>query len=51
MIANSIKQYREYIASQTLARSVSLVTGPTLREANPVEIDDSVITYVWVSKI
>ena len=51
MITNSINQYRDYIASQTLARSVSLVDRTDFSEANPVEIDDSVITYVWVGKI
>jgi isoleucyl-tRNA synthetase len=51
LITNAINQYGEYIASQTLARSVSLVDRTDFSEANPVEIDDSVITYVWVGKI
>jgi isoleucyl-tRNA synthetase len=51
LIESAIKQYRDYIASQTLARSVSLVDRLVLTESQAVEIEENVMTYVKVSKI
>ena len=51
LIESAVNQYRDYIASQTLALSVSLVDTAVLSEAQSVEIDENVMTYVRVSKI
>jgi len=51
LINASVERYHEYIASQTLARSVSLVEKVETGEASAVEIDDNLVTWVRVSKI
>jgi isoleucyl-tRNA synthetase len=51
LIESAVNQYRDYIASQTLALSVSLVDRLILSESQSVEIEENVMTYVKVSKI
>ncbi len=51
VINHSIEQYKEYIASQTLAVSVNLVEKTDVTGAHAIDLDDSLITYVWVSRI
>jgi isoleucyl-tRNA synthetase len=51
LIRGAVNQYRDYIAQQTLARSVTLVDRLVISEASAVEIEDNIITYVRVSKI
>jgi hypothetical protein len=43
--------FGEYIAAQTLAKSVSLVTMTDTTGASAVEIDENVITHIRISKI
>jgi isoleucyl-tRNA synthetase len=51
VINHAIEQYKEYIASQTLAVSVNLVEKTDVTGAHAIDLDDSIITYVWVSRI
>ena len=51
MIRGAVNLYHDYIAQQTLARSVILVDHDDVSEASAVEIEDNIITYIWVSKI
>jgi isoleucyl-tRNA synthetase len=51
LIRGAVNQYRDYIAQQTLALSVTLVDRLAISEASAVEIEDNIITYVRVSKI
>jgi isoleucyl-tRNA synthetase len=51
LITAAVEKYRDYIAGQTLARSVTLTGGIPQGEGCEVEIDDNVVTHVRVSKI
>jgi len=51
MINSSVEHFHDYIALQTLARSVRLVDKLDISDANTIEIEENVITYVKVSKI
>jgi isoleucyl-tRNA synthetase len=51
LINASVEHFNDYIASQTLARWVRLVDMTDLSDAQPVEIDENVMTHVRVSKI
>jgi isoleucyl-tRNA synthetase len=50
-INSSVEHYHDYIASQTLARSVQLVDDPGMPEYVTVEIDENVKTQIRVRKI
>lgn len=50
-INGSVESFSDYIASQTLAKSVTLVDMKDTAGAHAVEIDENVITHVRVSKI
>ncbi len=51
MIESAVKQYSEYIASQTLARSVELTDMNNTSGAHEVEIDENITTFIKVTKI
>lgn len=51
MINTSIENFSDYIAAQTLAKSVKLVDMSDMNTAHAEEIDDDLITYIRVSKI
>jgi hypothetical protein len=51
LINSSVENFSEYIAAQTLAKSVKLVDMTDFSEAQTVEIDENVITHLRVSKI
>jgi isoleucyl-tRNA synthetase len=51
LINNAVEQFRDYIASQTLANTVKLVEKVDKSEVNAVEIEENLVTYVRVSKI
>ena len=51
MINGAVENFSDYIAAQTLARSVNLVDMNDIAGAQAVEIDENVITYIRVSKI
>ena len=51
LINASVENFSDYIASQTLARSVKLVDMTDISDAQAVEIDENVITHLRVSKI
>jgi isoleucyl-tRNA synthetase len=51
LINNAVNRYRDYIASQTLARTVNLVDQVDNADASAVELEENIITYVRVSKI
>jgi isoleucyl-tRNA synthetase len=51
MIESAVKQYSEYIASQTLARSVELTDMNNSSGAHEVEIDENITTLIKVTKI
>ena len=51
LIDNAVEQFRDYIASQTLANTVKLVEKVDVSEVNAVEIEENLVTYVRVSKI
>jgi isoleucyl-tRNA synthetase len=51
MINHAVDVFGEYIAAQTLAKSVSLVTMTDTTGASAVEIDENVITHIRISKI
>jgi isoleucyl-tRNA synthetase len=51
LINSSVENYQDYIASQTLAKSVRLVDKVDVSEVNAIEIEENVITYLKVSKI
>ena len=51
LIDAAVERYRDYIAGQTLAKSVNMVERIPHAEAAEVEIDDNVVTRVRVSKI
>jgi len=51
MVNGAVAGYNEYIASQTLARSVTLVDMTDTTDAQSVEIDENVITHIRVNKI
>jgi isoleucyl-tRNA synthetase len=51
LINSSVENYHDYIASQTLAKSVKLVDKVDVSSVNSVEIEENVITFVSVSKI
>jgi isoleucyl-tRNA synthetase len=51
LINAAVEHFKEYIASQTLARWVRLADMTDLSDAQPVEIDEHVMTHVRVSKI
>jgi len=51
VINSAIKNFGDYIASQTLARSVNLVDMPEGDGAQEVEIEENIFTRIRVSKI
>jgi isoleucyl-tRNA synthetase len=51
LIDSAVENFSDYIAAQTLARSVKLVDMTDLSDAQPVEIDENVLTHLRVSKI
>jgi isoleucyl-tRNA synthetase len=51
VINSAVKSYSDYIASQTLARSVTLVDMTDTSGAQAVEIDENIITHIRISKI
>src|SRR5512133_1488258 len=51
IINTAIKNFNDYIAAQTLARTVSLVEMPNTEGAQMVDIDENINTYIRVSKI
>ncbi|MBN1159311.1 MAG: isoleucine--tRNA ligase [Bacteroidales bacterium] len=51
VVHSAVSNFSEHIASQTLARSVTLVDEINKKEASRVEIDDNVITYITIRKI
>jgi isoleucyl-tRNA synthetase len=51
LINASVENFRDYIASQTLARSVKLVDMSDLTDAQAVEIDENVMTHLRIGKI
>jgi isoleucyl-tRNA synthetase len=50
-INSSVESFRDYIASQTLAKSVTMVDMADTTDAHAVEIDENVITHIRISKI
>lgn len=50
-INSAVENFSDYIASQTLARSITLVDTADMPGAQAVEIDDNVITHISISKI
>ncbi len=50
-INSAVENFCDYIASQTLARSITLVDTADMPGAQAVEIDDNVITHISISKI
>jgi isoleucyl-tRNA synthetase len=51
LIDSAVEHFNDYIAAQTLARSVKLVDMTDLSGAQPVEIEENVLTHLRVSKI
>jgi len=51
LINGSVENFSDYIASQTLARSVKLTDMTDLSDTHAVDIDENVIIHVRVSKI
>jgi isoleucyl-tRNA synthetase len=51
LINSAVERFGDYIASQTLARSVELVDMSDVSNAQAIEIDENVITHLRVSKI
>jgi len=51
VIHSAVKNFSEYIASQTLAKSVFLVDLPLTEGVHDVEIDEQIQTRIRVSKI
>jgi isoleucyl-tRNA synthetase len=51
LLRSAISQFGDHIASQTLAKNVSLVSEINIDEASRVEMDDNLVTYIHVSKI
>jgi isoleucyl-tRNA synthetase len=51
IINTAIKNYNDYIAAQTLARTISLVEMSDTEGAQMVDIDENINTYIRVSKI
>lgn len=51
MIDGAVTHFGDYIAGQTLARTVNLVDMTDLTGAQEVEIDDNLKTYIKVGKI
>jgi isoleucyl-tRNA synthetase len=51
LINPAVKNYTDYIASQTLARSITLVETIKMEGAQEVEIDENINTRIRVSKI
>jgi isoleucyl-tRNA synthetase len=49
-INQSVINYKEYIASQTLAEEINLVDSCNEAEAKLVEIDNDIETYIYVTK-
>ena len=47
----AVRDYADYIASQTLAKSVSVEAGLDETNAQKVELDDNLSLFVSVSKI
>lgn len=50
LINNAIKNYKEYISTQTLATSIELADELDEKNARIVEIDDDIKTYIRISK-
>ncbi|MFO7370467.1 MAG: isoleucine--tRNA ligase [Bacteroidales bacterium] len=50
-INSAVENFSDYIAAQTLARTVTLVDMADMPGAQAVEIDDNVITHISISKI
>jgi isoleucyl-tRNA synthetase len=51
IINSAVENFSEYIAAQTLAKSVTLVDMTNTEGAMYVEIDENIHTYIRVSKI
>jgi isoleucyl-tRNA synthetase len=51
VINSALKSFSDYIAAQTLARSVTLVDMTDTSGAQAVEIDENIITHIRISKI
>ena len=51
LINAAVEHFRDYIATQTLAKSVVLTDMADVSDAQTVEIEENVITYLRVSKI
>lgn len=50
-VRTAVQNFSDHIASQTLARSVTLVDTIDKGKASKVEIDDNLVIYIHVSKI
>ncbi len=50
-INESVRNFNDYISSQTLAKRIQLVDNIVSEDAKLIEIDDSINTYVKVGKI
>jgi isoleucyl-tRNA synthetase len=51
LINPAIEHFSDYIATQTLARSVNLVDMKDVTGAQAVEIDENLVTYIMINKI
>jgi isoleucyl-tRNA synthetase len=48
---DSVSNFGNYISSQTLAKSINLVDKIDMKKAKLIELDESISTYIKVSKI
>jgi isoleucyl-tRNA synthetase len=51
LVNTAVERFSEYIAIQTLARSVELTSANDLKDAQTIDIDENVIIQIRVSKI
>jgi isoleucyl-tRNA synthetase len=50
-VNSSINNYNNYISTQTLAKSITLVDSIDVKKAKLIDLEDNISTYVSISKI